>query len=95
MGWGNILDLLKVSVDTLKHFAQRITQLYEQGAEVGSVRADEDRIGEYVRHWLKCVRSGLGCWVINKVNTAWGCKSFQSPRSPSVYGANTIVLSQI
>ncbi len=44
--------LLKVSVDTLKHFALRITQLYEQGA-------DEDRIGEYVRNWHKWVRAGV------------------------------------
>jgi hypothetical protein len=33
--------LLKISVDTLKRFAQSVSQLYEQGAEVGSVRADE------------------------------------------------------
>ncbi len=38
--------LLKVSISTLNRFAQRITQLYEQGAEVGSVRADKDRIGD-------------------------------------------------
>jgi hypothetical protein len=29
---------------------------YEQGA-------DYLRIGEYVRHWLKWVRSGLGGWI--------------------------------
>ncbi len=51
--------LLKVSVDILKHFALRISQLYEQGAEVGSVRADEDRIGEYVRYWCRWVREGV------------------------------------
>ncbi len=47
MVWGGVIYfmLLKVYVDTLKRFVQRITRLYEQGAEVGSVRADEDRIG--------------------------------------------------
>ena len=35
-----------------KHFANRISQLYEQGA-------DEVRIGEYVRHWLRWVRAGV------------------------------------
>ncbi len=46
------LDLLKVSRDTLKHFTQRITQLYEQGA-------DSVRIGEYVRHWCRWLRAGV------------------------------------
>ncbi len=73
MVWGGVIYfmLLKVSVDTLKHFAQRITQLYEQGAEVGSVRADEDRIGEYVRHWMRWVRSGWEI-LVNKVWSAGG-----------------------
>ena len=53
------LDLLKVSVDTMKRFTQRISQLYEQGAEVGSVRADSVRIVKYVMHWLKWVRTGV------------------------------------
>ncbi len=43
---------MKVSVEKLKHFAQRITQLYEQGA-------DEERIGDYVRNWHKWVRAGV------------------------------------
>ncbi len=66
MVWGGVkyFMLLKVSRDTLKHFANHITQLYEQGAEVGSVRVDSVRIWEYVRRWLKWVRSGLGGWVI-------------------------------
>ncbi len=45
--------LLKVSVETLKHFALRIIQLYEQGAY-------EDRIGEYVKHWCRWVKAGVG-----------------------------------
>ena len=44
---------IKVAVDTIKRFTQRITQLYEQGADI-------DRIGEYMRHWCRWVRSGLG-----------------------------------
>ncbi len=74
MVWGGVIYfmLLKVSVDTLKHFANRIIQLYEQGAEVGSVRADEDRIGEYVWHWCPSERRcragrwaklGVGEWT--------------------------------
>lgn len=45
-------EMVDVSISTLKLFAQRITQLYEQGADVVC-------IGGYVRHWLKWVRSGL------------------------------------
>ncbi len=54
MVWGGVIYfmLLKVSVDILKYFAQRVSQLYEQGA-------DEDCIGEYVRHWSRWVRSGV------------------------------------
>ncbi len=66
MVWGgvNYFMLLKVSVDTLKRFTQRITQLYEQGAEVGSVRADSVRIGEYVRNWYPSERRcRAGRWV--------------------------------
>ncbi len=44
-------EMVKVSVSTLKRFGQRITQLYEQGADIV-------RIGEYVRHWLRWVRTG-------------------------------------
>ncbi len=52
LGWGNIPRPLKVSVDTLKRFAQRITRLYEQDA-------DEDRIGGHVWHWCRWVRAGV------------------------------------
>ncbi len=45
LGWGNILQPLESISETLKHFANHITQLYEQGA-------DEDRIGEYVWHGI-------------------------------------------
>ena len=46
-------EMVNVAISTLKRFAKRITQLYGQGA-------DYLRIGEYVRHWLKWVRSGIG-----------------------------------
>ncbi len=54
MVWGGVIyfRLLKVYVDTLKHFAQRVSRLYEQGA-------DEDRIGEYVRHWYRWVSASV------------------------------------
>ncbi len=42
-----------VAFRTMKRFLQRITQLYEQGADIVRIR-------EYVRHWLKWVRSGIG-----------------------------------
>ncbi len=59
MVWGGVIYfmLLKVSVDTLKHFAQRVSQLYEQGA-------DEDRIWEYVRHWCRWVRASVILQII-------------------------------
>jgi RNA-directed DNA polymerase len=38
--------ILGVAQEILQRFTQRITRLYEQGE-------DEDRIGEYVRHWCK------------------------------------------
>ncbi len=42
-----------MSRGTFERFTERITRLYEQGA-------DYVRIGEYVRHWFKWVRSGIG-----------------------------------
>ncbi len=44
--------LLKVSVDTIKRFIQRISQLYEQGA-------DNVLIGKYMRHWCRWVSAGV------------------------------------
>jgi hypothetical protein len=37
---------LNITRKTLKNFAERITRLYEQGA-------DSKRVGQYIRHWLK------------------------------------------
>jgi hypothetical protein len=48
-------EMVNVSISTLKRFALRISLLYEQSADIVS-------IGEYVRHWLKWVRSGVGAW---------------------------------
>ncbi len=45
--------VLRVSRGTFERFTERISRLYEQGA-------DYVRIGEYVRHWLKWVGSGIG-----------------------------------
>ncbi|MHC4139177.1 MAG: reverse transcriptase/maturase family protein [Planctomycetota bacterium] len=55
--------ILKVAVETMKRFTQRITQLYEQGA-------DYVRIGEYVRHWLRWVRAGVVLPL--KIFIVWG-----------------------
>ncbi|MCP4989046.1 MAG: hypothetical protein GY928_24210 [Colwellia sp.] len=45
--------VLRVSRGTFVRFTERISRLYEQGADI-------DRIGEYVRHWFKWAKSGLG-----------------------------------
>jgi len=44
--------VLKVSRGTFERFTERISRLYEQGA-------DSVRIGEYVKHWFKWVRTGI------------------------------------
>ncbi len=44
--------LIGVARQTITRFVERATRLYEQGADL-------DRIGEYVRRWLKWVGSGL------------------------------------
>jgi RNA-directed DNA polymerase len=56
--------VLRVSRGTFVRFTERITQLYEQGAGI-------ERIGVYVKHWFKWVRTGLSRkdWVeIGTVN---------------------------
>ena len=52
LGYFLMPSVIRVASGTIKKCAQRISQLYEQGA--GSVR-----IGLYVRHWVKWVRTGL------------------------------------
>ena len=44
---------LAPATQTIQNFLQRIARLYEQGA-------DMNRIGQYVRHWLVWLRSGVG-----------------------------------
>jgi len=44
---------LGIALKTVERFAERVSQLYEQGA-------GENRIGEYVRRWWRWVRSGVG-----------------------------------
>ena len=43
---------LSIAPKTLANFLDRITQLYEQGADVR-------RIGQYVRNWWRWVRAGM------------------------------------
>ncbi len=44
--------LIGVARQTITRFVERATRLYEQGAVV-------DRIGKYVRRWLKWINSGI------------------------------------
>ena len=46
-----------IALKTLANFLDRITQLYEQGADVR-------RIGQYVRNWLRWVRAGVEISVV-------------------------------
>ena len=45
--------LIGVARQSVERFVERVSWLYEQGA-------DNERIGEYVRRWLKWAGSGLG-----------------------------------
>ncbi len=45
--------ILRVSRGTFVRFTERITRRYEQGAGI-------ERIGKYVKHWFKWVRTGIG-----------------------------------
>ena len=49
---------LSIAPKTLANFLERITQLYEQGADVR-------RIGKYVRYWWRWVRAGVEINVMN------------------------------
>ncbi len=49
--------VLKVSRGTFERFTERISQLYEQGAGF-------ERIGEYVKHWLRWGRAGVRYYSI-------------------------------
>ncbi|MGR3319475.1 MAG: hypothetical protein ACUZ8O_13485 [Candidatus Anammoxibacter sp.] len=45
-------ESLLVAKGTIGRFTERISLLYQQGAGI-------DRIGEYVKHWFKWVRTGV------------------------------------
>jgi len=51
---------LSIAPKTLANFLDRITRLYEQGA-------DHRRIGQYVRNWWRWVNTGVEICVENKV----------------------------
>ncbi len=69
----------------MKRFTQRISPLYEQGAEVGSVRADEARIGEYVRRWCRWVSAGV---ILQSMPfKVWGHRE-KSPLLPHLFSAS-------
>ncbi len=44
--------LVGVAAKTIERFAERVSRLYEQGADLG-------RIGVYVERWFRWVRSGV------------------------------------
>ncbi len=70
--------ILRVAWETLKRFAQRIIQLYEQGA-------DEVRIGEYVRHWCRWVSAGVALQL--KPFKVWGHRK-NFPLHPLLFTAS-------
>ena len=51
LGYAISLNGLKPARKTVKKFAERLCQLYEQGA-------DACRIGQYIRHWWKWLNAG-------------------------------------
>ncbi len=53
--------ILRVSRGTFERFTERISRLYEQAAVL-------ERIEEYVKHWFKWVRTGIGVWINNNEN---------------------------
>jgi len=55
---------LSIAPKTLANFLDRITQLYEQGADVR-------RIGKYVRNWWRWVRAGVEIGVQNNKMEKW------------------------
>ncbi len=55
---------LGIAWKSVERFAERVSQLYEQGA-------GENRIGEYVRRWWRWVRSGVGKAVGGSKPNCW------------------------
>lgn len=52
---------LKLAEKTLQNFVERITRLYEQDADL-------DRIGQYVRHFIKWSKAGVSLNFINDLS---------------------------
>ncbi len=99
--WGGVIYFmfLKVSVETLKRFAQRITRLYEQGV-------DSKCIGEYVRHWYRWTRAGVisssSLLIMDILSCRWYCDTgffllyslFCVSSSCDVVGSSSLALSR-
>jgi len=58
LGYHITTDALGLAEKTVTNFVERVTQLYEHGAE-------EVRIGEYVRRWRTWVVAGLGFRIVD------------------------------
>jgi len=59
---------LGIALKTVERFAERVSQLYEQGA-------GKNRIEEYVRRWWRWVRSGVGLLLgVGCCRLGWGAR---------------------
>ncbi len=56
---------LGVAPKTVERYVERVSRLYEQGADFA-------RIGEYVRHWWRWVRSGVDRVFVGADRFFWG-----------------------
>ena len=65
---------LSIAPKTLANFLERITPLYEQGADVR-------RIGQYVRNWLRWVSAGVEINYPHKMKK-WFARCLVSGVSP-------------
>ena len=73
--------LLGVSRKAVEKFAERVNRIYGQGA-------DAVRVGEYVRHWWKWARAGLGAaagtvWQTNAAGYACPPTRIRLTRHPA------------
>ena len=66
LGYWFTTEGLGIASKTVERFAERVSQLYEQGA-------GENRIAEYVRRWGRWVRSGVD-WLLGDgyYRMGWG-----------------------
>ncbi len=72
LGWGNILQAFEGIREDTKRFANRIIQLYEQGAEY-------IRIGECVSNWMKRFSVGVALQLKPFRILGGGAKYFPLP----------------